>query len=257
MAENGSWHKPDGCGEAMKLSEKQLLLGLAEEMILLIRSKMSEIEDLHPSESAMSLATFRERLSAIEELTEQVRAEMTEDRGPDPIDEMNERRGKEMNSYATKLIDLTERHAEEIATQWFKNVQKNPKTPSFQKVPAEIAIPRAAVLYTNMRVMHYHSENIFELAKKIFGKYTDELYAEGVPLHEAIYAIILMRRQLWLFAEFQALFITPLQHYQAIESLNSTILIFDYAIYLIAERYYKLMSDRLQKTEGQKKSARG
>ena len=66
-------------------------------------------------------------------------------------------------------------------------------------------------------------------------------FAEGLPLHEALYALILMRRHIWLYAEFQAIFITAVEQHQAVESLTRTILMFDYATYVLAERYEELM----------------
>jgi hypothetical protein len=53
--------------------ERELLLGLAEEVILQLRHRITEIENLHPRESAVAIATFRERLSTIEDLVSAVR----------------------------------------------------------------------------------------------------------------------------------------------------------------------------------------
>ena len=59
----------------MNRLERELLLGIAEEIILQLRARLSEIESLHPRESAISIATFQERLWSIESLVEKVRAE--------------------------------------------------------------------------------------------------------------------------------------------------------------------------------------
>lgn len=48
--------------------ERALLLGVAEEIVLNLRSRLTEIENLHPRESALGIATFQERLRHIEEL---------------------------------------------------------------------------------------------------------------------------------------------------------------------------------------------
>ncbi|HOC60449.1 MAG: hypothetical protein KBA28_01305 [Syntrophaceae bacterium] len=48
--------------------ERALLLGLAEEIILHLQSRLAEIENLHPRESALGIATFQERLRIIEDL---------------------------------------------------------------------------------------------------------------------------------------------------------------------------------------------
>jgi hypothetical protein len=48
--------------------ERALLLGLAEEIVLQLRSRLAEIEQLNPRESALGIATFQESLWRIEEL---------------------------------------------------------------------------------------------------------------------------------------------------------------------------------------------
>jgi hypothetical protein len=63
----------DGNYVVMTKSERDLLLGLAEEIILQLRSRLAEIEELHPRESALGIATFRERLWRIEELLSKVK----------------------------------------------------------------------------------------------------------------------------------------------------------------------------------------
>jgi len=63
----------------MKSIERDLLLGIAEELILQLRTKLREIEDLHPSESPLSIATFRERLWHMEDLVEKIKNESNDD----------------------------------------------------------------------------------------------------------------------------------------------------------------------------------
>lgn len=53
--------------------ERALLLGMAQEIILQLKSRMTEIENLHPRESALGIATFRERLRNIEDLLDHVK----------------------------------------------------------------------------------------------------------------------------------------------------------------------------------------
>ncbi|MDD2275145.1 MAG: hypothetical protein PHW80_03380 [Smithellaceae bacterium] len=59
----------------MTRSERALLLSLAEEIILHLRNRLAEIENLHPRESALGIATFQERLRHIEELHDSVKNE--------------------------------------------------------------------------------------------------------------------------------------------------------------------------------------
>jgi hypothetical protein len=53
--------------------ERDLLLGLAEEIILQLKNRIAEIENLHPRESALGIATFQERLRMIEHLRDSVK----------------------------------------------------------------------------------------------------------------------------------------------------------------------------------------
>ncbi len=62
----------DGVLEMTKY-ERALLLGLADEIILHLRTRLAEIENLHPRESALGIATFQERLRHIEELMTDVK----------------------------------------------------------------------------------------------------------------------------------------------------------------------------------------
>jgi hypothetical protein len=74
-------------------------------------------------------------------------------------------------------------------------------------------------------------------------KYAEARFKEGVPLHEALYAVILMRRHIWLYAEFQTIFITITEQRQALDSQTRTILIFDYIAYTVTEKYASLMGN--------------
>ena len=87
----------------------------------------------------------------------------------------------------------------------------------------------------------FFNESPYEQAKEIFEKYAEEKYKEGVPLHETLYALILMRRHMWLYAEFQSLFSVEVEHRQAVESLSRTILMFDYIMYVVTRQYWKML----------------
>lgn len=161
-----------------------------------------------------------------------------------------------MTSYATKLIDITESHAEQIAQQWYNNVKMNPRTPSYQKLPAEEAKKQALYFYQNFGKL-FKTDKPFEEAQKLFARYAEERFRQGIPLAEAVYAITLMRRHMWLFSNSQAVFITPVEHHQATESQSRTILMFDYAIFVIIDKYMEFMKkEGEEKTKGGSKQGR-
>jgi len=139
-----------------------------------------------------------------------------------------------------KLIDLVEDHAEQIAGQWARNVRKNPFTPYYHSIPEEKLIPQGTRFYTKFRSLFMEPKPV-EASEGYFSRYAEESYRAGVPLHEALYALILMRRQIWLYAEFQVLFLTAVEQNLAVESITRTILMFDFAIYFISKKYRELM----------------
>ncbi len=145
-----------------------------------------------------------------------------------------------MKAFTAKLVDLTQKNAEEIALHWAKDVKTNAKTFSYHHEPEEKIISQAREFYNNFQMMFF-DESPYEQAKVLFDRYAEERYQEGMPLHEALYALILMRRHMWLYAEFQSLFNSEVQHRQAMESLSRTILMFDYIMYAVAKKFWKLM----------------
>ncbi|MCE5211539.1 MAG: hypothetical protein LLG40_08295 [Deltaproteobacteria bacterium] len=145
-----------------------------------------------------------------------------------------------MKAFIAKLVDLTQKNSEEIAKQWAKDVKTNAKTGSYHKAPEEKIIRQARDFYNNFQMMFFN-ESPYEQAKEIFEKYAEERYKEGMPLHEALYALILMRRHMWLYAEFQSLFNVDVEHRQAVESLSRTILMFDYIMYVVTRKFWKMM----------------
>lgn len=154
-----------------------------------------------------------------------------------------------MRAYATKLIDLIDRSPNEIAKQWCRDVKKNARTPSFHNLSDDDLMPIATEFYSKFREM-FLAEHPMDTAWKIFGKYAEDRFRQGMPVQEAIYALVLMRRHIWLYAEFQALFVSAVEQQQAAESLNRTILMFDYAIYVITEKYQSLIRSEVEKKLG-------
>ncbi|MBN1614660.1 MAG: hypothetical protein JW950_09370 [Deltaproteobacteria bacterium] len=148
-----------------------------------------------------------------------------------------------------KLIDLVESHAEQIARQWSGDVVKHQRTPFYHDLPRERIIPQAIQFYDNFRRI-FTAKNPYEAAGEFFSRYAEARYNEGIPMHEAIYALILMRRHIWLYAEFQAIFITVVEQRQALDTLSRTILMFDYAMYFITKTYQEQMRQEIDRKTG-------
>jgi len=60
------------------------------------------------------------------------------------------------------------------------------------------------------------------------------------PAIEAVYALIMMRRYVWLYAETSDLFNTTSDMYMVLQSTNRILLLFDYAVYIVIDKYEKM-----------------
>ena len=149
-----------------------------------------------------------------------------------------------------KLLDVTEQNAEEIAEHWAKDVQKNKRTTYYQNIKKEELINYAVDFYRNLRKL-LTSDNRVEITQEYFKKYAEKCQEIGLPLQEAIYGLILMRRHMWLYADFQAIFIDALEHNQAIDSIMRIMLMMDYAVYEITQYYL----DNMPKDSNKKSQA--
>lgn len=147
-----------------------------------------------------------------------------------------------MKVFADKLMEIVERHAEEISKEWCKAVRTNPRTPSYHSMSPDECFPHALNFYRNLRRI-YFNEKPYKEECEFFDQYAEGRYKDGIPLHEAAYAIVMMRRHMWLYADFQALFLTPIDHHRAIATINKTILIFDHGLYCIIRKYAELSKE--------------
>ena len=151
-----------------------------------------------------------------------------------------------MKTYAIKYLELAEKHAEKVANKWTKDVQNNAKTPTYKKLDKEIITYQCVRFYQVFSKM-FLDEKITDDALRYFRNYAQESYAMGIPVNETIYALILMRRHIWLYAEFQAIFTSAIDQMQALDTLGRTILLFDYASYEVTKEYHELMKKEKNK----------
>ncbi|MEA2014289.1 MAG: hypothetical protein U9N38_03160 [Thermodesulfobacteriota bacterium] len=144
-----------------------------------------------------------------------------------------------MRVFADRLINVLREHREDIAHQWCKAVRQNPRTSSFNNLPLEGCKKRAVSFYANVIKM-YFSEKPYTEIREYFSEYAEVSYKNNLPLHETIYGLIMMRRHMWLYADFQAPFLSAMDHQQAVETINKTIRIFDHGIYIVIQKYGEL-----------------
>ena len=145
-----------------------------------------------------------------------------------------------------KLLDIAEQNAEEISEHWAIEVQKNKRTTHYQNLTKEKLIVYAIDFYRNLRNL-LTADNRSEITQKYFQKYAKKCHENGLPLHESIYGLVLMRRHMWLYADFQAIYFDALEHQQAIDSTMRIMLMMDYAVYEITQYYLDHMPEESKK----------
>ncbi len=148
-----------------------------------------------------------------------------------------------MKTYAIKYLELAEKHADKVAARWLKDVKSNAKTPTYRSLNEDDLVYQCVRFYQNFSKM-FLDEKITDDVLRYFRSYAQESYEMGIPAKETIYALILMRRHIWLYAEFQAIFTSAIDQMQALDTLGRTILLFDYACYEVTKEYQKLMQEK-------------
>jgi len=143
-----------------------------------------------------------------------------------------------MQVFADRLLDFTERYADKIARRWWEAVKISDRTPSYRTLSEDKYIAESVSICKEMKRM-YHAEKTYDEEIAYFTRYAKMVKTDKVPLHEAIYALVMLRRQMWLFALSQELFTGSLALVQALESINRIVLLFDYATYIVTQVYGK------------------
>ena len=152
-----------------------------------------------------------------------------------------------MKTYAIKYVELAEKHAGRMAKRWAMDVQNNTRTKKYKELDEEKIVDIGVKFYHNFSKM-FAEEKISETSLKYFRSYAQESFNLRIPMDETVYALILLRRHIWLYAEFQTIFSSGIDQRQALDTLSRTILLFDYAAYEVTKEYQDLM----KKEQGKK-----
>ncbi|MBZ5553338.1 MAG: hypothetical protein LAO21_11505 [Acidobacteriia bacterium] len=137
---------------------------------------------------------------------------------------------------ALKLVRLIEKNADVLADRLLKAVNEHPRTQIFCKnIPREELHDRAYEIYRHLSdcIMQKTDD---EIRKKNFG--IGERRAEqGVPLHEVIFALILVKENLWKEVKGSGIGDNAIELFQALELIDRVSQFFDKAIYYMALGY--------------------
>lgn len=137
---------------------------------------------------------------------------------------------------ARRLVQLIERNADELAKRLIKNVTQNPSTQTFCKnIPREELRERAYEIYRHLSVW---------LTEKTEGEIRDKNISvgerraeQGIPLHEVIFAILLVKENLYREIRASGLGDSAIELFQALDLADRVNQFFDKTLYYVALGY--------------------
>lgn len=136
---------------------------------------------------------------------------------------------------SARLVRLIEEHAEPLTAALSKDVQSNPRTRAFHGVSRDQLQKRAYEVYRHLGEWLGHRMN-----EKIEASYSElgrRAHAEGVPLEDVLYALMLVKYHLRDYVHSAGLLDTAVELYQQLELYRLVGNFFDEAMYWAATGY--------------------
>jgi len=93
-----------------------------------------------------------------------------------------------------RLVHMIEDHADELTRGVIRTLQSDPRTPHYHRLTNEELHYRTFSVYHNLG--HWLSRNSEEPVESAYTDLAKRRYAEGVPLHEVILALLMLKHYL-------------------------------------------------------------
>ena len=144
-----------------------------------------------------------------------------------------------------KLVKLVEANSDIILQRWVERLKSDETTTSFNAADLEKFQNRAR---TALRELGQWVG--YETPKENIGrKYVEEgrgLFRMHIPLCEGVRALVLLKRALWLFVEYESAFDSAVELNQMRELNDRVLLFFDRAIYYFIRGYMEEMNHEMK-----------
>ena len=141
-----------------------------------------------------------------------------------------------MEYMSDKLVELIERNAKQLSTNWLRDVRKHPNTPTYHEYNEEELYKRVFDVYSRLSKWISRDTSKEDIYKHYFALGLQRR-KEGFALSEVIQALIITRRHIWIKVMAEGFLDTALDMYKALELNNRVILFFDRAIHYTALGY--------------------
>jgi hypothetical protein len=137
---------------------------------------------------------------------------------------------------ALKLVRLIEKQADELAKTLIHSVTQHPRTQIFCKnIPREELHDRAHEIYKNLTA--WLTEKTDDEIRQTYFTLGERRAEQHVPLHEVIFALLLVKENLWRGVMQSGLGDTAIELFQALELVDRVNQFFDKTIYYVAVGY--------------------
>ena len=134
-----------------------------------------------------------------------------------------------------RLVKANESHAEQITRGVVHDVQTNQRTPTYHTVPAEELHHRAHAIYSNLG--RWLGEKTDQTIEAFYAELGKKRCAEGIPLCEVVYALLLTKYHLRDYIRTSGLVDSAVEMYQEQELQRLVGHFFDRAIYYTVKSY--------------------
>jgi hypothetical protein len=154
---------------------------------------------------------------------------------------------------SARLVTMIENHAEELTRSVVSDLQGNPKTPTYSKLPTEALHRRVHEVFRDFgQWLEYKPDSTMQ---RWYGELGRERYAEGICLPEVVYALIMTKYHLQDYIRSAGLVDSAMEMYQELELQRLVNRFFDKAVLYSVEGYTQEASARLEASGCERTSA--
>jgi hypothetical protein len=134
-----------------------------------------------------------------------------------------------------RLVKAIESHAEQLTRGVVHDLQTNQRTPTYHTLPAEELHHRAHAVYSNLG--RWLGEKTDQTIEAFYAELGKQRHAEGIPLCEVVYALLLVKYHLRDYIRSSGLVDSAVELYQEQELQRLVGHFFDRAIYYTVKSY--------------------
>ncbi|HVX66082.1 MAG TPA: hypothetical protein VHA11_05760 [Bryobacteraceae bacterium] len=141
---------------------------------------------------------------------------------------------------SSKLLRLVSEHWEEIGARVLRRVRMDSKLLEFGRLPEGELRERTRDILLNLGNWMVSREEDLAVRYEKLGR---RRFEEGIPLHEVVYALQLIRESMIDYVRDQGLGVTPLELYAEEELEHGADRVFDQIVYYFVRGYERAMRE--------------